>query len=467
MNRVLSARIHFSIATLFAVLLLIAPKSHAADTLPDKLSDEAFWKLIATLSEPDGTFQSENLLSNETDYPRITAALKRTATSGRAYLGVGPEQNFNYIAAIRPKIAFIIDIRRQNMLEHLMYKALFELSPDRISFISRLFSRQQPLGLTDGLTAAELLDGYSEVPPDKALFERNLKDVESLLIGTHKFPLTPEDRFHLSGVYAAFRDFGPLIDYNSRGGGPSGRAFSPSYARLMTETDGSGKEWSYLASEANYRAVRDLEAQNLIVPLTGDFGGPKAIRAVGQYLKDHDAMVSAFYLSNVEGYLFQGGDRRGNRNGGAAGFYDNAATLPLDKTSTFIRWIPGRQDIDTSISLSPILTTIDDFNAGRFTAADVLRWRGPGRQRGIVGAFLNRNPRSDFQEPRWITTATDWRVLPFLAVPLAFMVRWFKWRWRDAGESLGRRVLYSSMWAAGAYIAARVFLFFISRVVAG
>ena len=467
MDRVLSARILLSVATLVAVLFLIAPKSHAADTLPDKLSDEAFWKLIATLSEPDGTFQSENLLSNETDYPRIMAALKRAATSGRAYLGVGPEQNFNYIAALRPKIAFIIDIRRQNMLEHLMYKALFELSPDRASFVSRLFSRKQPSGLTHGLTAAELLDAYSEVPADKALFERNLKDIETLLIGTHKFALTQEDRFHLGAVYAAFRDFGPLIDYNSRGGGPSGRAFSPSYATLMTETDGSGKEWSYLASEENFRSIRDLEAQNLIVPLTGDFGGPQAIRAVGKYLKDHDAVVSAFYLSNVEGYLFQGGDRRGNRNGGAAGFYDNAATLPLDKSSTFIRWIPGRQDGDTSISLSPMLTTIGDFNEGRFTASDVLRWRGPGRGRGVLGAFLTRNPRVDFQQPRWITTATDWRVLPFLMVPMAFLIRWFKWKWRDAGEGLVRRVLYSSAWAAGAYFAAKVFSFFISRVVAG
>ena len=81
-----------------------------------------------------------------------------------------------------------------------------------------------------------------------------------------------------------------------------------------------------------------METKNLIVPLTGDFGGSKAIRSVGKYLKDHSATVTAFYLSNVEQYLFQG---NGNQNGGWTNFYDNVAALPLDITSTFIRSAGG------------------------------------------------------------------------------------------------------------------------------
>ena len=443
-------------AGLVALLLLLSQPSFAADTLPDKLSDEAFWKLIARLSEPEGTFQSENLLSNETDYPTIMAALKRAAPSGRAYLGVGPEQNFNYIATLRPKIVFIIDIRRQNMLEHLMYKALFEMSPDRASFMSRLFSRKQPSGLTSDSTAAELFDAYSEVPDGSDTFEKNVKEIEALLKGSHRFPLTSEDWFHLKNVYAAFREFGPLIDYNSRGGGPSGRAFSPSYMRLMTETDPNGREWSYLATEENYQAVRDLQTRNLIVPLTGDFGGPTTIQSVGQYLKDHGAVVSAFYLSNVEGYLFQGGDRRGNPNGGAAQFYDNAATLPLDTASVFIRWIPGRPDPGNSISFVPIQTTIDDFIAGRFTGANLLRSRGFGRGRGALGGLLTRNPRIDFQDPVDSRSANARRFLPLLLAPMAFFTRWFMGRWREEGESWSRRLLFSTAWALGAYLMVRV-----------
>ena len=138
---------------------------------------------------------------------------------------------------------------------------------------------------------------------------------------THKFGLTREDESNIGRIYTAFHDFGPEINYNSgagRGGGGM-----PNYVELMTATDLQGEQRSYLASEENYRVIRDLERRNLVVPLTGDFGGRKAIRTVGQYLKDHGATVTAFYLSNVERYLFQGSGV--NQNGGWTSFYNNVA----------------------------------------------------------------------------------------------------------------------------------------------
>ena len=60
---------------------------------------------------------------------------------GGVYMGVGPEQNFTYIAAIRPAMAFIVDIRRQAVMQHLMFKAMFELAKDRADFISLLFAQ--------------------------------------------------------------------------------------------------------------------------------------------------------------------------------------------------------------------------------------------------------------------------------------------------------------------------------------
>ena len=77
---------------------------------------------------------------------RVIPDLTRTVKPGRVYLGVGPEQNFTYIAATKPAMAFIIDIRRGNLQLHLMYKALFELSADRAEFVSRLFSLKRPAG---------------------------------------------------------------------------------------------------------------------------------------------------------------------------------------------------------------------------------------------------------------------------------------------------------------------------------
>ena len=97
----------------------------------------------------------------------------------------------------------------------------------------------------------------------------------------------------------------------------------------MTAVDGSGAARSYLATEESFQFLRDLQSKNLVVPVVGNFGGPKAIRAVGKYVRDHGAIVTAFYLSNVEQYLTQ--------DGLWGAFCANVATLPLDDSSTFIR----------------------------------------------------------------------------------------------------------------------------------
>jgi hypothetical protein len=247
-------------------------------------------------------------------------------------MGVGPEQNFTYIAALEPQIAFITDIRRQNMLELMMYKAFFELSPDRADFMSRLFARKRPAKLTAESTPEELFAAFHDAPPDPSLFRKNLDDVKNALTKQHKFGLTEEDLSNIEYVYRVFMDAGPDLDYQVGGGGFGGGG-SPTYMELMTATDEMGKNRSFMADAESYRFLRNMQTKNLIVPLVGDFGGRKALRAVGQYLKDHDAKVTAFYLSNVEQYLFQDSAWRN--------FYANVATLPLDSSSQFIRSVNG------------------------------------------------------------------------------------------------------------------------------
>ena len=336
-------RLRLVLLSMAAALVLSSFALRAADTIPNQIADDAFWKMIDSVSEEGGAFQSENFLSNETGFQAVIPPLLQTTKPGGVYMGVGPEQNFTYIAAIRPKIAFVIDIRRQNMLEHMIYKAVFEISADRADFIARLFSLKRPAGLTEKSTVDELFTAFDAAEPlDNAAFQKNLQDIKDLLLTRHKFGLTTEDEDHIAHVYSVFREFGPQLDYNSgsfRGGFRGrGRGGMPNYTELMTATDARGEKRSYLATEDNYRFLREMETKNMIVPLTGDFGGSKAIRSVGKYLKDHAATVTAFYLSNVEQYLFQG---NGNQNGGWTNFYDNVAALPLDTTSTFIRSAGG------------------------------------------------------------------------------------------------------------------------------
>jgi hypothetical protein len=344
MRRRLSVRVR-----LLAVLPLLlfglfsaAPLRGVSADLPSKLTDREFWDLTERASEPNGEFQSDNFLSNERGYQIVIPDLIKTAPSGRVYLGVGPEQNFPYIIALKPAIAIIFDVRRGNLHEQLLYKALFEMSTDRADFLSRLFSRKRPAGLTTASTIEQLMSAYDGVEASQELYATNLAAVASWLTKTHGFALHPDDLSGIDYVYkTAFYAGGPRLSYSMAGrgarggGGGFGRGGNnATYEDIQELDDGQGVNRGFLGSEDNWRAMKDLETRNLLVPVVGDFGGTKAIRAVGAYLKEHGAVVSAFYLSNVEQYL--------NRSGTEDAFLCNVAALPLDDASTFIFTGAGR-----------------------------------------------------------------------------------------------------------------------------
>jgi hypothetical protein len=359
-------------------LLLVSSGLRGADTLPTQIADDVYWKLIDSSSEPTGEFPSENFTSNENGFQKILPDLLNTAKQNGVYLGVGPEQNFTYIAALHPKIVFIVDIRRQNLLQHMFYKAAFELASNRADFLSLIFARKRPAGLTDQSTIDEMLSAYDLTSADDETYSRNLQAIENLLLIQHKFGMSANDQKLLEHVSEVFKFYGPQqLNYGStypptgRGGNGGNGA---NFTTVMTATDPSGVERGFLASEENYRVLRELERKNLLIPVVGDFGGPKALRAVGQYLKDHGAIVSAYYTSNVEQYLFNQGSGRGGRtiNGGATKFYENVGTLPLDASSVFIRsGVPnpyggrgGGNGMNNS-QIAPIQATVDAYKADK------------------------------------------------------------------------------------------------------
>jgi hypothetical protein len=322
-------RIAFHFAGLLCTLLLwgLPLVSGRTPSLPDRLADREFWRVISDLSEPNGFFHSDNLLSNELRMQHVIPNLVRTVTPAVAYMGVGPEQNFTYIAAVRPRIAFIVDVRRGNLHLHLMYKALFELSTNRADFVARLFSKARPPGLDGASSADAIFTAFAQMETSEALYKQNLAAIKERLTASRGLPLPPDDLRGIETVYHAFYTYGPLIQYRTTlmyGGWNM-----PTYAEMMTATDEDGKPRGYLASEEHYAVVRGLHAKNLLIPIVGNFAGPKAIRAVANYLKTRGATVSAFYVSNVEQYLW--------RDASWAAFCANVATLPLDERSTFIR----------------------------------------------------------------------------------------------------------------------------------
>lgn len=346
----------------------VAPSSAPAQALPARISDAEFWRMITEFSEPGGYFRSDNLVGNELTLQEVIPELMKATAPHGVYLGVGPDQNFTYIVALQPRIAFIVDIRRQNMLQQLLYKSIIEQSRDRADFLSRLFSRARPAGLDTASSAEALFRGFRTATPDTALFRRNLASITAHLVEQKKFTLSTDDLAAIEFVLGAFHDAGPDLTYNyprMASGNSYGRRM-PTYEDLMLATDSVGLNRGYLASEANFRILVNLQRKNLLVPVVGDFAGPRALRAVGKYLTDNGATVTAFYLSNVEQYLFQGDAWRA--------FFTNVSTLPVDSSSTFLRAVfnmggmrttlgpPGARSVTLRAS---IVESVKAFTEGR------------------------------------------------------------------------------------------------------
>lgn len=325
--------------------------------LPSQLDDAEYWKLVTDISEPGGFFRIvDNFTSNEREVGRLFTMLRERGTTGGVYLGVGPEQNFTYIAAIRPAMAFIIDIRRQAVMQHLMFKAMFELSNDRADFIAMLFAKPRPAGLDSNTSIQDIWDAFWTVPSDSVLYQRNATQVVEHLTRTRGFTFTPDEVEQLRHVQYSFYWYGPQI---ATRGTPSGRGWgnNVTFADLTGYSfDAAGHPRSFLSSAENFRYVKSLHERNLIVPVSGDFGGPKALRAIGTWLQQHGAVVSAFYVSNVEQYLFQDGKQRT--------FYDNVAALPVNDRSVFIRPYSLRNRGVTE-SLCPIASFVGAAKQGQ------------------------------------------------------------------------------------------------------
>jgi hypothetical protein len=308
------------VAVAFAAVLSAAASAAHAQSGPS-ISDAEFWRLMTEISEAGGVFQPQ-LMSNEDSAQFVLPELERTVAPGGVYIGVGSEQNFTYLATLRPRLAFVVDIRRDNLLQLLMYKALFEIAGTRAEFVSRLFSRPRPDAAPSGASVRDLFGSFEPLAADAALFDETSTLILERLTHVHGWPLSDEDRAAMIRMLDAFRTAGPsgLRGYGDR---------NPSYAELMAMADLDGRQQSYLASDDRFEAVRTLQLENRIVPIVGDFGGERALDGIARELDARGERVGVFYVSNVERYLWE--------RGGHEQFYDNVAALPRLASSVFIR----------------------------------------------------------------------------------------------------------------------------------
>jgi hypothetical protein len=355
-------------ATLAVLIALIV--GFRAPTLAQNPSSTSFAAQIHELSEAGGSFDTDNLISNERSYLHVLPALKQSGIAGGVYVGVGPDQNFSYIAALRPSMAFIIDVRRDNLLLHLLFKALFQSSNTRAEFLSHLFGRSLP-SPPDQWRAATLdkiasqLDGASARDADVRVLRKQVDGI----IADFGVPLSAQDFATIDRFHRTFIDAGLSLKFQTFGRAP--RSYYPTYRDLLFETDREKRRGNYLNAEADYQFVRGLQQRNLIVPVVGDLAGRTALAAIGRAIRQRGEQLSAIYVSNVELYLFQ--------DGVFPRFADNLATIPHSNKSMIIRSVfsgPAVWSMPESLpgyASASLVQRIDDFAAHKYsTYSDLL-----------------------------------------------------------------------------------------------
>ena len=327
-------QIRLIVLKLVAISLLTQLFAGVPASPPDTLAKSNRINLIQLsqrISEPGGYFGSDNLVSNELSLQHVIPKLNQMGVTGGVYLGVGPDQSFTYIAAIKPSKAFMIDIRRDCLLHHLLLKSLFQLSHNRIEYLSLMFARPIPPKSKEWnkKPLKDLVEYIDRTPSDPKLYEKYRAEIKPL-INSFGFNLTERENEALEKIHRAFYQSGMETRYVIRDRPMPSNRYFPSYRSILLETDLNNEQRNYLATEDSYQVLKKMQDENRIIPVTGDLSGEHAVKEIGKYLKETGEKVSAFYVSNVEFYLWR-------QSGSFDRFVANLKSLPIDEKSVIIR----------------------------------------------------------------------------------------------------------------------------------
>ena len=321
---------HTLVGLVVAVCLASAPAQFAApgSGIPDRLTNTEFWRLSAEFSEPTGYFNSDNLVSNEDTYQSVIPELTRIVGPGGVYAGRRPGPELHVHRGVEPcgRVHSRRAARQSAIASDVQGPLRAVGRPRRVS-VATVFAAR-PGGADGRGDGARSDDGLYAAAPDQERYEANLLAVLDHLARHRGAALEPDDRAGVEFVLHSFFVAGPDLAFVSSGGFRRSSRYPP-FAALQMATDLAGIERAYLSTEARFRRVKVLQERNLIVPVVGNFAGPRALKAIGAWVREHGGVVTTIYTSNVEQYLFQ--DAAWDQ------FRRNVASMPLDGTSTFIR----------------------------------------------------------------------------------------------------------------------------------
>jgi hypothetical protein len=323
--------------------------------------DQSIARVVADLSEPDAGKAADNLVTNEDSFARVSGDLERLAPKGGVSLGVGPDQNFTFVAHSRPTLAFVLDFRRRNALLHFVHKALLALSKDRADYLGRLTART-PRVLPSNPSADELVAAFEGVEMDRARLDATIASVADSL---RPLNLVNDN------------EWADLATIQAKLAGPGLNArflalpMYPTFGRLIRSHDRQDNPAHFLARDDWFQTVRNLQIGDRLIPITGDFAGNQALASLGDWLRRRGLSISVFYASDVEFFLL--------RSGRFAAYAANLARLPWQEGALLIRTStreiphPERCPGDSSTTiLRPVARFLEAAEAGRIKSVDDL-----------------------------------------------------------------------------------------------
>lgn len=347
-------------------------------------SPEQFSNLIHSYSEAGAKFPGENIISNEPYYLSVVPELEKVQATKGIYIGVGPEQNFSYIIHSKPDVAYLIDIRRENQLLLLLYKAIFEASPNRLQFLSMLFARENSVQSADATTVStsnvslsvnKLLEQFEQLQLSPQLFSKYQTQLISKVCDTYLKDCTPTDKKYLSHAYQTFFDQQLDIRYDQTKNALM-RDY-PTFKDLMLAKNNESQQYGhFLSTENSYQTLRTLQIENRIIPLVADVSGTKTLKLIGEQLKKNNEFLKCFYISNVEEVFLHPPFHHFNQ------YVENLDSLPKTKNAVLIRsYRPFKRDKNISpmkIQLEskalPLTEFINDAKEGRYRSRiDLMR----------------------------------------------------------------------------------------------
>lgn len=254
---------------------------------------------------PPSNYTLDCFVTNESAYNEVLARCRPAGGTTGAYLGVGPDQNFTYIGAYRPRLAIVVDARMDNLIEHLMFKVIFERAEDPLQYLALLFgrsgSRSAGRPVPDGSPEA-LVEEFERLPSSNRTYGANRAWLRAEL--GRRWPLTDEHHRRVDHLYAEFHRR-QLDITNVDAATRANLNEIPCLRDIILARNSRGVNLHFLTDRERYRYVRRLQRADRVIPMLGNLTSTPSIDRVDAILRQAGERLATLYLSNVEEHVLR------------------------------------------------------------------------------------------------------------------------------------------------------------------